>query len=402
MSERFDVVVLGGGAAGLFCAALAGQRGLRVLVVEHTKRVGRKILMSGGGRCNFTNMESGPEHFLSANPHFHKSALSRYTPWDFIALVASYGIAYHEKKLGQLFCDGKAHQIVDMLLNECERGGVTVRTRCSVESVTGEGPFHLATNLGAVTADAVVVATGGLSIPRMGATDFGHRLAQERGLALRPTRPALVPILLDGPGLSRSGELAGVALDARVTCGETAFRENVLFTHKGLSGPGILQISSYWQETGGAVHVDLDPDGALEERLHTLRAAGAPSRARTVVAQGLTRRVAREWFADGLSDGPVSQLSANALDRILAACRDWQVMPAGTEGYATAEVTLGGVDTSELSSKTMESRRVPGLYWIGEVVDVTGHLGGHNFQWAWASAHAAAQALAGSSRTSPA
>lgn len=398
MSERFDVVVIGGGAAGLFCAALAGQRGLRVLVIEHTKRVGRKILMSGGGRCNFTNMESGPEHFLSANPHFHKSALSRYTPWDFIALVASYQIAYHEKKLGQLFCDGKAHQIVDMLLNECERGGVTVRTRCSVEAVTGEAPFHLATNQGAVTADAVVVATGGLSIPRMGATDFGHRLAQERGLAVRPTRPALVPFVLDAEGRSRTGELAGVALDARVACGDTAFRENILFTHKGLSGPAILQASSYWQETGDAIHIDLDPDGVLEERLQALRADGARSRVRTVVAQGLTRRVARQWFADGLPDGAVGAFSARATERIMATCRDWRVTPSGTEGYATAEVTLGGVDTAELSSKTMESRRVPGLYWIGEVVDVTGHLGGHNFQWAWASAYAAAEALAGSAR----
>lgn len=398
MSERFDVAVIGGGAAGLFCAALAGQRGLRVLVIEHTKRVGRKILMSGGGRCNFTNMESGPEHFLSANPHFHKSALSRYTPWDFIALVASYQIAYHEKKLGQLFCDGKAHQIVDMLLNECERGGVTVRTRCSVEAVTGEAPFHLATNQGAVTADAVVVATGGLSIPRMGATDFGHRLAQERGLAVRPTRPALVPFVLDAEGRSRTGELAGVALDARVACGDTAFRENILFTHKGLSGPAILQASSYWQETGDAIHIDLDPDGVLEERLQALRADGARSRVRTVVAQGLTRRVARQWFADGLPDGAVGALSARATERIMATCRDWRVTPSGTEGYATAEVTLGGVDTAELSSKTMESRRVPGLYWIGEVVDVTGHLGGHNFQWAWASAYAAAEALAGSAR----
>ncbi|MDN3518194.1 NAD(P)/FAD-dependent oxidoreductase [Aquisalimonas lutea] len=387
----YDVIVIGGGAAGLFCAALAGQRGRRVLVIEHTSKVGRKILMSGGGRCNFTNMESGPEHFLSANPHFHKSALSRYTPWDFIALVASYGIAYHEKKLGQLFCDGKARQIVDLLLDQCAAGGVTVTTGCSVASVAGDGPFRVQTSHGAFESESLVVATGGLSIPRMGATDFGHRLAREYGLGIRPTRPALVPLIFDDADRARFVELAGISADAEVQAGGAAFRENILFTHRGLSGPAILQASSYWS-AGEPVHVDLDPDGALTERLRAGRREGARARARTLVAGHLTRRLAHHWFSDGdLPDGPVGNLSEPALETLAAACRDWSVRPAGTEGYATAEVTLGGVDTDELSSRSMACRRIPGLFFIGEVVDVTGHLGGHNFQWAWASAHAAAE-----------
>ena len=388
--NRYDVVVIGGGAAGLFCAALAGQRGRRVLVLEHTSKVGRKILMSGGGRCNFTNMYSRPEHFLGANPHFHKSALSRYTPWDFISLVESYGIAYHEKKLGQLFCDGKARAIVNLLLAECEAGGVTVTTGASVAAVEGDRPFRLQTSAGGVEADAVVVATGGLSIPRMGATDFGYRLAQAYGLAVRPTRPALVPLVLNRATMAELKELAGTSLDAVVAAGDAAFRENLLVTHRGLSGPAVLQASSYWQD-GAPVIVNLDPDQRLREALHRARADGSRSRVQTLLADHLTRRVAQHWFGEELPDIPLAGYSPAALDALAQRLSGWAVYPVGTEGYAVAEVTLGGVDTDELSSKTMASRRVPGLYFIGEVVDVTGHLGGHNFQWAWASAHAAAQ-----------
>ena len=388
--SRYDVIVIGGGAAGLFCAALAGQRGRKVLVLEHTSKVGRKILMSGGGRCNFTNMYTGPEHFLGANPHFHKSALSRYTSWDFIALVESHGVAYHEKKLGQLFCDGKARAIVDLLLAECAGGGVTVATGTSVTEVSGDGPFRLQTSSGAMDADAVVVATGGLSIPRMGATDFGHRLARQYGLALQPTRPALVPLVLGKELMAELGELAGTSLDAVATAGDAAFRENVLITHRGLSGPAVLQASSYWRD-GAPVTVDLDPDQRVRQALHRAREDGSRARAHTLLGEHLTRRVAQHWFGQELPDIPLAGYSPAALDELAQRLSEWTVVPVGTEGYAVAEVTLGGVDTDELSSKTMASRRVPGLYFIGEVVDVTGHLGGHNFQWAWASAHAAAQ-----------
>ncbi|WP_290652279.1 NAD(P)/FAD-dependent oxidoreductase [Aquisalimonas sp.] len=387
--RAFDVVVIGGGAAGLYCAALAGQRGRRVLVIEHTSKVARKILMSGGGRCNFTNRYCGPENFLSANPHFAKSALSRYTPWDFIRLVESHGIPYHEKKLGQLFCDRKARDIVDMLLRECAAGGVTIATRCHVERVSGEGLFKVNTNQGTFHAQSLVVATGGLSIPRMGATDFGHRLARERGLGLRPTRAALVPFVFGPRQQARYQDLSGTSMDASISCADAVFRENILFTHQGLSGPAALQISSYWRD-GDALTVDLDPDAQLQTRLHAARRERPKARLRTLLAEHLTRRVAHRWCELGLPDGPTGKLLDADLQRVLAACRHWRVNPTGTEGYATAEVTLGGVDTDDLSSKTMASRKIPNLYFIGEVVDVTGHLGGHNFQWAWASAHAAA------------
>lgn len=388
--SRYDVIVIGGGAAGLFCAALAGQRGRRVLVLEHTSKVGRKILMSGGGRCNFTNMYSGPEHFLGANPHFHKSALSRYTPWDFIALVESHGIAYYEKKLGQLFCDGKARAIVDLLLAECRTGGVDVMTATSVASAMGEGPFRVQTSRGAFEAESVVVATGGLSIPRMGATDFGHCVAREYGLTVRPTRPALVPLVLEPSDRECLRELAGTAMDASVQAGVASFRENILITHRGLSGPAVLQASSYW-ESGAPVVVNLDPDGSLQEALRAARSNGGRVRPRTLVGDYLTRRVAQTWYPDAWADTPLAEVPGNRVDSLVESLTRWTVHPVGTEGYAVAEVTLGGVDTDELSSRTMASRRVPGLFFIGEVVDVTGHLGGHNFQWAWASAHAAAQ-----------
>lgn len=388
--KSWDVVIIGGGAAGLFCAAQAGKRGRRVLVIEHTSKVGRKILMSGGGRCNFTNMYSEPDNFLSANPHFTKSALSRYMSWDFIALVESYGIPYHEKKLGQLFCDRKAKDIVDMLLRECELGGVQILTRCSVDSVAGDGPFRVATSEGTFTTESLVVATGGLSIPRMGATDFGQQLARERGLAVRPMRAALVPFVFGRRQQRRYSDLSGISLDALAASDDAAFRENILFTHKGLSGPATLQISSYWED-GQPVTIDLDPDGELEAMLQAARHERPKLRLRTLLAHHLTRRVAERWCEQGLPDAPMGELSDADVDAVITACRCWRIYPEGTEGYATAEVTLGGVDTRELSSKTMASRALPNLYFIGEVVDVTGHLGGHNFQWAWASAHAAAQ-----------
>ena len=388
----FDAVVIGGGAAGLFCAAVAGQRGRRVLVIEHTRRVGRKILMSGGGRCNFTNMESGPEHFLCANPHFHRAALARYTPWDFIALVSEHGIPWHEKKLGQLFCDHKARAIVDMLLAECARGDVTIATRCPVDAVEGSGPYRVRTGEGTFRAPSVVVATGGLSIPRMGATDFGHRLARERGIPVRPTRAALVPFTLDREALALYKGLAGTALDSLTRCGERGFRENLLFTHRGLSGPAALQISSYWRE-GDPLTIDLDPEGALESAVARAREERPGLRLRTLLGAHLTRRVARCWAPVETADVPVGRVDPHRLDAVLRHCREWTVHPAGTEGYATAEVTLGGVDTDALTPTSLEARDHPGLYFIGEVVDVTGHLGGHNFQWAWASAHAAGVAL---------
>ena len=386
----FDVVVIGGGAAGLFCAAKAGQRGRQVLVIEHTRKIGRKILMSGGGRCNFTNMYSAPDNFLSANPHFAKSALSRYTPWDFISLVESHGIPSHEKKLGQLFCDNKARDIVDLLRRECEAGGVVIRTGCSVEAVVGEGPFQVCTSADSLECESLVIATGGLSIPRMGATDFGQRLAEQRGLRVQPMRAALVPFVLDEPERGRCQALAGISLDSLVVAGEAGFRENMLFTHKGLSGPAVLQASSYWRE-GAQVTVDLDPDGLLAERLWAAREERPRTRLRTLLGEHLTRRVAAYWTQSSVAEQPMAALSDTTISEVVSACRAWQVEPLATEGYATAEVTLGGVDTNELSSRTMACRQYPDLYFIGEVVDVTGHLGGHNFQWAWASAHAAAQ-----------
>ena len=396
-ADRVDVVVIGGGAAGLFTAFTAGRRGRRVRVIEHANRCGKKILMSGGGRCNFTNTGTTPANFLSANPHFCKSALARYTPAHFIAMVERHGIAYHEKELGQLFCDDSSKQIVAMLLAECAEAGVDVRTSCAVEAVevldaAGDGAprFRITTAQGAVEADSLVVATGGLSIPSMGATGFGYALAQQFGHAVLPTRAGLVPLTQSGKPAEQMAELAGVALPVTATAGRTSFSNAMLITHRGLSGPAILQISNYWQP-GDALTLDLLPGQDALETLATLRAARPDAQLRTVLAELLPKRFAERLCETVFESRPMKQLDPKPLQRIADLIRHFPLVCSGTEGYRTAEVTLGGVDTKDVSSSTMESRRVPGLYFVGEVLDVTGWLGGYNFQWAWASGHAAGQ-----------
>jgi predicted Rossmann fold flavoprotein len=396
VARSYDVIVLGAGAAGLFCAARAGQSGHRVVVLERNREPGRKILISGGGRCNFTNIHCRPEHFLSENPHFARSALARFTPADFIALVERHGIRYHEKTLGQLFCDGSAREIVDLLLAECRAGGVEVVTGVEVAQAVKASPdapaFAVTTSAGTFEAAALVVATGGLSIPRIGATDLGYRIARQFGLPIVPTRPALVPVLFDAEDAARWTSLSGVAAECVASAGGASFRERLLFTHRGLSGPAILQASSYWHDAT-AIDIDLLPDVDIVSELVARRAAGDTVQPKTVVARHLPARLADAWFAEG-RDGAVATTSNERIAAISDALHRWQVTPSGTEGYAKAEVTAGGVDTRALSSKTMAARDVPGLYFIGEVVDVTGHLGGFNFQWAWASAAAVAEALA--------
>jgi len=387
------------------CAATAGRRGRRVLVLEKTGRCGKKILMSGGGRCNFTNMYSGPENFLSANPHFCKSALSRYTPWDFIALVDAHGIAYHEKERGQLFCDQSSKQIVQLLLDECAQAGVTIRTRAEVVSVArrtaGGFDVQLAgaddTDEGdMLSAESVVVATGGLSIPRMGASGIGFDIARRFGLTVRETRAALVPFVLGEPTRSCFGALSGVGLPVEARCSDASFDGGLLFTHRGLSGPVMLQVSSYWLP-GDAVSVDLFAQGDAHDWLVERCAARPDAQLATVLSERLPKRLAvrlcREAGEASLGDPRLRSLGAADIRSIADRLSAWSFKPAGTEGYKTAEVTIGGVDTGQLSSTTMVARDVPGLYFVGEVVDVTGHLGGHNFQWAWASGQAAGQVV---------
>jgi predicted Rossmann fold flavoprotein len=387
---EFDVAVIGAGAAGMMCAAVAGQRGRRVVLIEHYDTLGEKIRISGGGRCNFTNVHAGPAHYLSQNPDFCRSALARFTPRHFIELVERHGIAYHEKTLGQLFCDGSSLQIIRMLEAECGRGGVAWRMPCAVLSVTREaGAFVVATTQGAVRATSLAIASGGLTVPKIGATPFGYRIAEQFGLKVVAPRPALVPLALAPDALARFGELAGVSIDADVSFDDTHFRENILFTHRGLSGPGILQISSYW-DGKRPLSIDLAPEIDVERWLAGLRESNA--RLDNVLAQQLPKRFAQQWCeAQGIAI-PLAQLGANRLCEIAAELHRWSVMPSGTLGYNKAEVTIGGVDTRDLSSKTMAAHDVGGLFFIGEVVDVTGWLGGYNFQWAWASGHAAGMA----------
>ena len=380
--------MIGAGAAGMMCAAQAGQRGRRVLLIEHYHTVGEKIRISGGGRCNFTNTGTSPAGYLSDNPDFCRSALARYTPRDFVALVERHGIAYHEKKLGQLFCDHKAQDVIAMLEAECDRGRVEWRMPCAVAGVDHvDGAFILSTTQGAVRARSLVVATGGLTVPKIGATPFGYKLAAQFGLGVVPPRPALVPLAFASEWLTRYGDLAGVALDVEVSCNGGRFRENLLFTHRGLSGPAILQISSYWDGKAPLV-VDLLPDAAAAAWFREQRSSMA--RIESALSQRLPRRFAEAWCAVHEATGPLARLSDRRFAAIDAALHEWPLHPGGTLGYNKAEVTAGGVDTRELSSKTMGATRVPGLYFIGEVVDVTGWLGGYNFQWAWSSAHAAA------------
>ncbi|MEB7889552.1 NAD(P)/FAD-dependent oxidoreductase [Hafnia alvei] len=395
--ENFDVVIVGAGAAGLFCAAQAGQLGLRVLVVDNGKKAGRKILMSGGGRCNFTNMYAEPAAYLSQNPHFCKSALARYTQWDFIELVSRYQIAYHEKTLGQLFCDDSAEQIVDMLLKECELGQVVIRLRSEILNVERmeNGEFSLQLNGEQVNCRSLVIASGGLSMPGLGATPFGYKIAEQFGLKVLPTRAALVPFTLHKPLLDHLQTLSGVAVPSVVTAESgTSFRESILFTHRGLSGPAILQLSSYWQ-AGEKVTINLLPDCDLSAFLDAERAEHPNQSLKNTLAKQLPKRLVECLQTLGqIPDLTLKQLNASQQIQVVETLQAWQVIPNGTEGYRTAEVTLGGVDTNELSSKTMQAHKAPGLFFIGEVVDVTGWLGGYNFQWAWSSAWACAQALA--------
>jgi predicted Rossmann fold flavoprotein len=387
--REWDAIVIGGGAAGLFCAFHAGRRGRRVLVLEHAERVGKKIGISGGGRCNFTNVQTTAENFVSANPHFAKSALARYTPADFVALVERHGIRYHEKKLGQLFCDGSSRQIIDMLLEECRDAGAEIRCRCVVREVRKKGDeFELETNQGSFIASALVVATGGLSIPTLGATDFGYRLARQFGLRVEEPRPALVPFTLAPQVLGRLATLSGVSLDALVSCHDKEFRENILITHRGLSGPAVLQISSYWRP-GEPVSINLLPD---EDALDLLtRERDAEVELVNLLARHLPKRFAQAWCELYAPSKRLKHYGPREIQEVARRLHAMRITPSGTEGFKKAEVTAGGVSTAELSSQTMEAARVPGLYFIGEVVDVTGQLGGYNFQWAWASGHAAGQ-----------
>jgi predicted Rossmann fold flavoprotein len=393
-----DVVIIGAGAAGLMCAMTAAARGREVLLVERSNKPGKKILMSGGGRCNFTNMYAEPANFASQNPHFCKSALARYTPWDFVALVAAHGVPYHEKKLGQLFCDNRSKDILNLLLEECRAVGVEPHVNTAVHAIerdddaAGGRRYRLATDLGAVAAESLVVATGGLSIPTLGSTGFGYEIAEQFGHAVLPVRAGLVPFTADGALKELCAELSGTSVDCVARCNGESFRENLLFTHRGLSGPAILQISSFWHP-GEAVEIDLLPDRDALAWLEGERSARPDSELKTVLGEVFTKKLAtllcERWFASK----PMKRHTPGELREIADRLRAWRVVPAGTEGYRTAEVTLGGVDTRDVSSKTMESRLSPGLYFIGEVLDVTGHLGGFNFQWAWASGHAAGEVV---------
>ncbi len=393
MAHTHDVVIVGGGAAGLMCALTAGKRGLRVLVLDHANRVGKKILMSGGGRCNFTNTGTTPANFISANPHFCKSALARYTPQDFVEMVERHGIAYHEKELGQLFCDVSSKQIVAMLLDECAQAQVRIETSCSVERLhrTDSG-FELGTTLGKFSAPAVVVACGGLSIPSMGASGFGYEIARQFGHTVLPTRAGLVPLTLSGRHQERMQDLSGVALPVEAQCNGQSFRNFMLVTHRGVSGPSILQISSYWQP-GDELRLDLLPGRDALDTLREQQALRPAAELKTVLSDLLPRRFAHRLCEFALPNRPMKQFNDPQLREMASQLQSWPLVASGTEGYRTAEVTLGGVDTNQLSSSTMQSKQVDGLYFIGEVVDVTGWLGGYNFQWAWASGFAAGNAV---------
>lgn len=391
--QNYDVVIVGGGASGLMCAATAGYRGKSVLLLEHTKKIGRKILMSGGGRCNFTNIHNGPANFLSGNPHFCKSALSRYPAAAFIELVERHGIDFHEKTLGQLFCNESSKEILQLLLTECEWAGVETRTESAVSDITAtENGYHLITPQGDVQCRALVVATGGLSIPNGGATGFAFDVARQFGLEITETRAALVPFTLQPADLELFKPLSGASHDVIATIGKTSFREAMLFTHRGLSGPAILQISSYWTP-GSEVSINLFPDLDLFGWLKQQREERPKADIRNIISGQMTKSIAHTFCDLWQVNGTMADQSNKALQQIADQFHNWTVKPSGTEGYRTAEVTIGGIVTDEVSSKTMEAKKAPGLFFIGECLDVTGHLGGHNFQWAWASAVAAGQAV---------
>jgi len=388
--EEFDVIVIGGGGSGLFCAFTAANRGKSVLLLEHNERIGKKIEISGGGRCNFTNINASAENYISGNKDFCKSALARYTPWDFISLVEKHGIAYHEKKLGQQFCDGSSRQIISMLESECRDAGVRILCNASVQEVRKSEHFHVPTSRGTFRSNALVIATGGLSFPKLGASDLGYRIARSFDIALTELKPGLVPLTFQPTERSFYEPLAGVSLPVRIKSGNRSFEEAMLFTHRGISGPAVLQISSYWDESS-PLSIDL-----LPEKPETELVAGATRSGSTplqILSKVWPKRFAESWCERHAPEKPFARCSKEEIESLNELLHDWKQSYAGSEGYPKAEVTRGGVDTGELSSKTMESRKVPGLYFIGEVVDVTGWLGGYNFQWAWASAHACGSAL---------
>ncbi|MDO8750660.1 MAG: NAD(P)/FAD-dependent oxidoreductase [Dehalococcoidia bacterium] len=389
-AERYDVAVIGAGAAGLMCAIEAGKRGRRVLVLEHANKVGNKILISGGGRCNFTNLYATPDSYQSQNKSFCVSALTRYAPREFVALVEKRHIAYHEKKLGQLFCDGSANEIVRMLMDEAEAAKVTIRLRCNVTSIRRADGFLIETDLGFVAADSLAIATGGLSIPQMGATGFAYAVARQFGLNVVATRPGLVPLTSSGQALEFCRRLAGVSIPCTANCKGASFTENLLLTHKGVSGPAILQVSSFWQE-GEHVQIDLLPGFDLLTHLKERQAARPKANLQTILSALLPRRFVEAMCETSLPNLDMAQVSIKDISAVAHALKDWTIHPNGTEGYRKAEVTLGGVDTNDLSSKTMGGVGIPGLFFIGEAVDVTGPLGGYNFQWAWASGYCAGQ-----------
>jgi predicted Rossmann fold flavoprotein len=383
-----DVIIIGGGAAGLMCAIEAGKRGRRVLVLEHGARIGEKIRISGGGRCNFTNASADYSNFISGNAHFCKSAFARFTPQDFIAMVERHGITYHEKKLGQLFCDESSRQIIEMLQNECDAAKVEFSLNCRVENIIKDVRFTMETSRGTFTSESLVVATGGLSVPQIGATNFGYELAKQFGLKVTKLSPGLVPFTFQDSALKKFKELSGVSLDAIVRCNDIEFRENILFTHRGLSGPAILQISSYWKE-GESIFLNLFPEIDFREVLTSLHQSNIELS--TLLGRYFPKRFVETWCGIYVSSKPLCEYSLKEISTIAGQLQNWKIIPEGTEGYGKAEVTVGGIDTNELSSKTMEAKNVRGLYCIGEVVDVTGWLGGYNFQWAWASGFVAGQ-----------
>ena len=390
ITEHHDVIVIGGGGGGMFCAFTAANQGKRVLLLEHNERVGKKIEISGGGRCNFTNINATAENYLSGNRDFCKSALARYSPWDFIALVEKHGIAYHEKKLGQQFCDGSSRQIITMLSEECAESGVRTLCNCSVQEVEKIDSFLIHTSKGIFTSDSLVVATGGLSFAKLGASDIGYRIAKKFGINVTTLRPGLVPLTFQDQERSFFESLAGVALPVRISHAGRNFEEAMLFTHRGVSGPAILQISSYWKD-GETLSIDLLPEKADAEVFSAAQRGG--SSAQQILSKIWPKRFAEAWCAEHAPQKPLARCTKSEIESLNSSIHGWEESFAGTEGYPKAEVTLGGIDTGELSSKSMEARKVPGLYFIGEVVDVTGWLGGYNFQWAWASAHAAATAV---------
>ncbi len=389
--EKFDLTVIGAGAAGMMCAIEAGRRGRRVLLIDHMSTPGEKIRISGGGRCNFTNTRTSAQNFLSNNPHFCKSALKRYTAADFIAKVDGYNIAYHEKTLGQLFCDQSSKQIITVLTDECRDAGVELRLSTSVETITKlDNGFRLNANGAPIETASLVIATGGKSIPKMGATDFAYRVAEQFGINIIETRPALVPLTFASDLLDQTKVLSGVSATTEVRCGNAAFREALLFTHRGVSGPSILQISSYWRE-GDTIEIDLAPEIDVAHKLREARQNTGKLAPQTVLSKMLPKRLAEAVAVRADAGAKIGEYSSARLNVLAEAVKNWRIKPVGSEGYRTAEVTLGGIDTNELSSKTMEVRRTPGLYFIGEAVDVTGWLGGYNFQWAWSSGWAAGQ-----------